>query len=221
MAGFQYSGYQIICELRPPLMSGSRQLGPEWVLAAFFSSRGNPREEITELLEAARRLWPSIQAHACKERSGKSREDALALATEVWEGVLQSVAKSLQRASGKRREIQDLDAYLFGAFHHRFNRALLRERRTREPLEQLPSNGDLGRLRHVDGSEEQLILEQQIQVREAIEKMDDWTRKVWAARQYGYSWREIADYFRLTEPQVKLRFRYAVTRLRTRFNRRK
>jgi DNA-directed RNA polymerase specialized sigma24 family protein len=202
-------------------MSASRQLGPEWVLSAFCSSLGHPGETITELLEAARRLWPSIQAHACKERSGKSREDALALATEVWEGVLQSVAKSLQRASGKRPAIRDLDAYLFGAFHHRFNRALLRERRTREPLEQIPSNGDLGRLRHGHSSEVEQILEQQIQVREAIGKMDDWTRKVWAARQYGYSWREIADYFRLTEPQVKLRFRYAMNRLRARFNRRK
>jgi DNA-directed RNA polymerase specialized sigma24 family protein len=113
-----------------------------------------------------------------------------------------------------------LDAYLFGAFHHRFNRALLRERREREPLEQIPPNGDLGRLRHVHSSEIEQILEQ-IQVREAIRKMDDWTRKVWAARQYGYSWREIADYFHLTEPQVKLRFRYAIARLRTRFNRRK
>lgn len=201
-------------------MSAGRQLGPEWVLRTFFSSREHPREEITELLEAARRLWPSIQAHACKERSGKSREDALALATEVWEGVLQSVAKSLERASGKRAAIQDLDAYLFGAFHHRFNRALRRERRIREPLEQLAFEDDLGRLRHVDNSESQRILEQQIQVREAIEKMDGWTRKVWAARQYGYSWREIAHNFHLTEPQVKLRFRYAITRLRTRFNRR-
>ena len=202
-------------------MFASRQLGPEWVLSAFCSSLGHPGEEITELLEAARRLWPSIQAHACKERTGKSREDSLALATEVWEGVLQSVAKSLQRASGKRPAIQDLDAYLFGAFHHRFNRALVRERRIREPLEQIPSNGDLGRLRHVHGSETEQILEKQIQVKEAIAKMDDWTRKVWAARQYGYSWREIADYFCLTEPQVKLRFRYAIARLRARFNRRK
>src|SRR5215469_8143026 len=112
-------------------MSASRQLGPEWVLSAFFASGDHAREEITELLEAARRLWPSIQAHACRERSGKSRDDALTLATEVWEGVLRSVGKSFRRSSRKRQAIQDLDAYLFGAFHHRFNRALLRERRTR------------------------------------------------------------------------------------------
>lgn len=201
-------------------MSASRQLGPEWVLSTFCSAGGYPREEITELLEAARRLWPSIQKHACKEHRGKSREDALALATEVWESVLQSVAKSFQRASGKRPAVQDLDSYLFGAFHHRFNRALLRERRTRAPLEPIPSNGELGRLPHVHSSEIEQIL-QQIQVREAIARMDNWTRKVWAARQYGYSWREIADYFSLTEPQVKLRFRYAIARLRARLNHRK
>ena len=200
-------------------MSASRPLGPEWVLSSLFASR-HPREEITELLEAARRLWPSIQAHACKERNGESREDAVAFATEVWEGVLQSVAKSFQRSSSKREAIQNLDAYLFAAFHHRFNRAQLRERRKRDQLEQLPSNGNFGRLRLAHKSEEERILEQQIQVREVIENMDDWTRRIWTARQYGYSWREIADYFRLTEPQVKLRFRYAITRLRIRFNRR-
>ena len=199
-------------------MSASRQFGPEWVLSAFFASRGHPREQINELADAARRLWPSIQAHACKERSGKSREEALALATEVWEGVLQSVGKTLQRSNGKRPAIQDLNAYLFGAFHHRFNRALLKERRTRALLQQLPTNGDLGRLRQAHTSEVEGVLERSIQVREAIEKMDDWTRRVWAARQYGYSWREIADYYRLNEPQVKMRFRYAIARLRIRFN---
>jgi hypothetical protein len=49
--------------------------------------------------------------------------------------------------------------------------------------------------------------------------MDEWTRKVWAARQYGYSWREVAIYLGLTEPQAKLRFRYAIGRLRTRLGR--
>jgi hypothetical protein len=82
-------------------MSASRQFGPEWVLSASFASRGHPREEINDLADAARSLWPSIQAHACKERSGKSREDSLALATEVWEGVLQSVAENASTVQRK------------------------------------------------------------------------------------------------------------------------
>ena len=94
----------------------------------------------------------------------------------------------------------------------------MKERRTRALLQQLPTNGDLGRLGQAHTPEVERVLERSIQVREAIAKMDDWTRKVWAARQFGYSWREIADYYRLNEPQVKMRFRYAIARLRIRFN---
>jgi len=49
-----------------------------------------------------------------KNEAEKSREDPLALAHAVWEGVLRSVAKSSQRSSCRRQAIQDLDAYLFG-----------------------------------------------------------------------------------------------------------
>src|SRR5438105_457930 len=171
-----------------------------------------------ELADAARRLWPGVQAHVRKEQPGKSFDEAIALATEVWEGVLRSVAKTLQRSNGKRAQIESLDAYLFGVFHHRFNRALKKDRLRREILRSLPSNGDLGRLRQAHDSEVHRV-EQSLQVQEAVRRMDDWTRKVWAARQYGYSWREIAEHFNLTEPQAKLRFRYAIGKLRARFSR--
>jgi DNA-directed RNA polymerase specialized sigma24 family protein len=151
-------------------MSASRELGPEWVLSASFSSSGNSRVEITELTEAARRLWPGVQAHARKEQAEARFDDALALATEVWEGVLRSVAKTLERSNGKCRQIENLDAYLFGAFHHRFNRALRKDRRRREVLEQMPSNGDLGRLRRAHDSEVQRAIEQSIQLRQAFER---------------------------------------------------
>jgi RNA polymerase sigma factor (sigma-70 family) len=200
-------------------MSASRELSPDWVLSSFIPSNGNSRDEIMELADAARRLWPGVQAHARKEQPGKSLDEALALATEVWEGVLQSVAKTLQRSNGRRAQIESLDAYLFGAFHHRFNRALRKDRRRREMLRSLPSNSDISRLRQAHHSEVQRTLEQSLQVQEAVRRMDDWTRKVWAARQYGYSWREIAEYFDLTEPQAKLRFRYAIGKLRALFSR--
>jgi DNA-directed RNA polymerase specialized sigma24 family protein len=86
-------------------------------------------------------------------------------------------------------------------------------------LQHLPSSGDLGQLRQAHDSEAQRVLEQSIQVKEAVQRMDEWTRKVWAARQYGYSWREIARHFGLTEPQAKLRFRYAIGKLRARLGR--
>jgi hypothetical protein len=79
-------------------MSASRELSPDWVLSSFILSNGNSRDEIMELADAARRLWPGVQAHARKEQPGKTFDEAIALATEVWEGVLQSVAKTLQRS---------------------------------------------------------------------------------------------------------------------------
>jgi DNA-directed RNA polymerase specialized sigma24 family protein len=135
----------------------SRPLGPEWVLSRFISPVGDAQDEINELV----------------------------LATEVWEGVLQSVAKTVQRSNRKNWRIQNTEAYLFGAFHHRFNRALKKERRRREIIQHLPSSGDLERLRQAHDSRVVHDLEQSIQVNEAVRSMDEWTRKVWAARQYG------------------------------------
>jgi DNA-directed RNA polymerase specialized sigma24 family protein len=84
-------------------------------------------------------------------------------------------------------------------------------------VEYLPLGRDLERLRQAHDSKAVADLDRSIQVKQTIESMDDWTRTVWMARQAGYSWREIAEYLRLTEPQAKLRFRYALGRLRARF----
>jgi len=197
----------------------SRPLGPEWVLSRFISPVGDAQDEINELVIVARRLWPRIQKHARREQPEKNSDEALVLATEVWEGVLQSVAKTVQRSNRKNWRIQNTEAYLFGAFHHRFNRALKKERRRREIIQHLPSSSELERLRQAHDSKVVRDLEQSIQVNEAVRSMDEWTREVWAARQYGYSWREIAVHLGLTEPQAKLRFRYAIGKLRARLGR--
>jgi len=196
----------------------SRELGPEWVLSAFLPIAGaRGHDDVSELAIVARRLWPRVQAHAGKELANKTSDDAMALATDVWESVLQSVAKTMCRSNGKGRPILNLDAYLFGAFHHRFNRALRKERRRREMVEYLPLGRDLERLRPAQDLKSVADLDRSIQVKQTIENMDDWTRTVWMARESGYSWGEIAEYLRLTEPQAKLRFRYALGRLRARF----
>lgn len=196
----------------------SRELGPEWVLSALLpNAEAGSHDDVSELAIVARLLWPGVQAHARKELTNKTSDDAMALATEVWEAVLQSVAKTMHRSNGKGRPILSLEAYLFGAFHHRFNRALRKERRRREMMKHLPLNRDLERLRQAHNSKAVADLDRSIQVKQTIESMDDWTRRVWIARQYGYSWKEVAKYMRLTEPQAKLRFRYAIGRLRARF----
>ena len=196
----------------------SREMGPEWVLSAFLvNAEAWDQDDIGELAIVARRLWPRVQAHARKELTNKTSDDMTALATDVWESVLRSVAKTMCRSNGKSRPILNLEAYLFGAFHHRFNRALRRERRRREMVEYLPLGRDLERLRHAHDSKAVSDLDRSIQVKQTIENMDDWTRTVWMARQAGYSWKEIAEYLRLSEPQAKLRFRYALGRIRARF----
>ena len=194
----------------------SRELSPEWVLSSFIPPTAAPHHEITELIAVARRLWPSIQAHAHREQPGKSSDDALAFASEIWEGVLRSVAKTIQRSRGRNWKIRDMEAYLFGAFHHRFNRALKKERRRLQTIQHLPTSLYLERLAQAHDSKAVRDLEQSIQLKEAVRNMDEWTRKVWAARQYGFSWKEIAMQLGLTEHQVKLRFRYAIGKLRAR-----
>jgi RNA polymerase sigma factor (sigma-70 family) len=194
----------------------SSELSPEWVLSSFIPPIAAPQHEITDLIVVARLLWPRVRAHAYREQPGKSSDEALAFASEVWEGVLRSVAKTIQRSNGKDWRIKNMEAYLFGAFHHRFNRALKKERRRLQMMQLLPSSHDLERFLQAHDSKAVCDLEQSIQLKEAVRKMDEWTRKVWAARQYGYSWKEIATQLRLTEPQVKLRFRYAIGKLRAR-----
>jgi len=195
-----------------------RELGPEWVLSDFLANaEAWDQDDIGELAIVARRLWPRVQAHARNELTNQVSDDTMALATDAWESVLRSVAKTMCRSNGKGRPILNLEAYLFGAFHHRFNRSLRRERRRREMVEYLPLGRDLERLRHAHDSKSVADLDRSIQVKQTIENMDDWTRTVSMARLAGYSWKEIAEYLRLTEPQAKLRFRYALGRLRARF----
>ena len=168
----------------------SRELGPEWVLSAFLqNTEARGHDDVSELAIVARRLWPRVQAHARKELTNKTSDDAMALATDVWESVLRSVAKTMCRSNGKGRPILNLEAYLFGAFHHRFNRALRRDRRRREMVEYFPLGRDLERLRHAHDSKAVSDLDRSIQVKQTIENMDDWTRNVWMARQAGYSWK--------------------------------
>lgn len=169
-----------------------------------------------ELKAVASRLWPRVQAHARRELGNKNPDDGVALAAEVWEGVLQSVSKTLQRRNETSPGIVDPEAYLFGAFLHRFNRAMKRERRRQETIELVPSTRELEQLPGALDLKSARDLERSIQVKEAIENMDDWTRKVFAARVYGYSWREIAELHGLTEHKAKLRFRYALGRLAAR-----
>jgi len=193
----------------------SPDLNPEWVLSKRSSDKKiQPLER--ELTAAATRLWPRVQAHACRELSNKNSADGIALAAEVWEGVLQSVAKTVARRNRRAPGIVDLDAYLFGVFHHRFNRALKKERRRQETIELVPSTRDLEQLPGAHDAQSPRNLERSLQVNEVVRNMDDWTRRVWTAKQYGYSWREIAEQIGLREQAAKARFHNALRKLAAR-----
>jgi DNA-directed RNA polymerase specialized sigma24 family protein len=81
-------------------------------------------------------------------------------------------------------------------------------------FQHFPSGHELEVLRQAHDSKAARQIEQSVQIKEAVQSMDEWARKVWIARKYGYSWHEIGVFFGLTDAQAKLRFRYAIARLR-------
>jgi DNA-directed RNA polymerase specialized sigma24 family protein len=179
----------------------SHEVGPEWVVSSLVTRNPIAQAQISELLEVARRIWPRVQSHAIKEQPRKSPDEAIGLASEVWESALQSIGKTIVRSSGAL-SIRDFDAYLFGVFVHRLNRALRRERRRREIVQYFPSTHELETLRQANDSKAAREIERSAQVKEFIQRMDEWTRKVWVARKYGYSWHEIAVFFGITDAQA-------------------
>ncbi len=183
---------------------------PEW----FTSPSPGTQDHINDLVIVARRLWPRIQARTIREQPQKNPEDAIAIASDIWESALQSIAKTVVRSNGRGVGIRDLDAYLFGVVIHRFNRTLRKERKRREMFQYLPSAHDLDVLRQAHDSKAAHDIEQSVQIKEVIHSMDEWPRKVWIARKYSYSWQKIASFFGMTDTQGKLKFPYALAQLR-------
>jgi len=189
----------------------------EWAIPRPGKSRdtgSSPAQ--AKLLAAAREAWPHVLAHARRTLAGRGPDsENITLAAEVWEGVLRSVSRALHRRRSQQH-IADLNAYLIGAFHHRFNRVLKRERRRTETIELVPSIQDLEQMESARDVQWVSDLERAITIREIVDQMDDWTKRVWKARQLGYSWKEIAEHLGLNQPQAKMRFRYGVEKTRDR-----
>ena len=188
----------------------------DWVL--FPAREGATKSDVSpdeELVSAAREAWPHVRAHAQKEFHQRSLgPDSASLAAQIWERVLRSVSRTRQRNQDHRVAISDLESYLIGAFHRRFNKALLREEKRVETIEFVSSNVDLEQIESgQDGSwvEE---LERTITIREISDRMDGWTKKVWQARQYGYSWRDISGFSGLSEQAAKKKFEYGLEKVR-------
>lgn len=178
--------------------------GPEWILLGV-----EPRSDSTtesELVKAARSAWPKALAHVRREQPHDRHDDAV-LATEVWEDVLQSVSKTLGRMNGRRGAITDMEAYLLGTFYHRFNRALRKERRREKTIHVVSSVQELEVLGAPSHAGREHDIERAIHAQEILQRMDVWSRKVWIAREYGYSWKQIGNRLGIPGDSVMLRFR--------------
>ena len=188
----------------------------EWVLRRLQQETGgNPDPLPEEVLVAARAAWPRVVIHAAREleRESSSRE-VEALAADIWEAVLRSVCKALQRKGKYTSSIGDLESYLLAAFHHRFHRFLKTEHERREIFQSASGTLDLDLVETGRDTEWVSELERKITVRQITDRMDGWTRKVWEARQYGYSWKEISTWLGVTEQQAKMKFQYGLEKTR-------
>jgi DNA-directed RNA polymerase specialized sigma24 family protein len=189
----------------------------DWVLFGSQDGAVRPVGIDEELLTAAREAWPRMVAHVRSELAGKEfGPERTAIAAEVWGRVLRSVARTRQRNRNHRPPISDLQSYLIGAFHHRFNRFLRKEQRRLQTIELLSADADLERIESALDTTWVDELEKAITVRQIANHMDGWTRKTLQARQYGYSWREIAAWSGLTEETAKKKYEYGVEKTRQR-----
>ena len=188
----------------------------EWVLFGIKQGPGGQPFAIDEeLLAAAREAWPCVLAHVRGELFDKELgPERTALAADIWDRVLRSVAKTRQRNKDYRPAISDLESYLIGVFHHRFNRLLKKEQKRAETIELVSSVLDLERFEAALDTEWAEQLERAISVRQITDLMDGWTKKVWQARQYGYSWKDISTWLGVTEQQAKMKFQYNLEKIR-------
>ena len=188
----------------------------DWVLfSASEKESKNPPVSDEELIFAAREVWPRVRVYAKKELSTNGLgSDTSSMAAQVWERMLRSVSRTRQRYTDHRQPIADLQSYLFLAFVHRFKRAVQQEQKHAERIELVSSSVDLERLESAQDIGWVEELERAIAVREITDRMDPWTKKVWQARQLGYSWKEIATWLGVSEQQAKMKFQYGLEKTR-------
>lgn len=188
----------------------------DWVLFPDKEREaGGSSSPDNDLIAAAREAWPHVLAHARKEFHQRGLgSDSQSLAAQVWEGVLRAISKARQRNSDNRPPIADLQSYLIVAFHRRFNKALLREQKRVEVIALVSSTIDLERIESARDASWIEELERAITIREITDRMDEWTKKVWEAQEYGFSWKKIASWLGMTEQQAKKKYYYNLEKIR-------
>jgi DNA-directed RNA polymerase specialized sigma24 family protein len=186
-----------------------------WILG--LGSNDLADAQTSKLLKSSRLAWPRVLAHTRKELAGQqlSPQEINSVAFEIWEVVLRSVWKTIQRRPANETEIANLENYLIGAFHHRLNRHLKLRRRNAGMIQFLPPE-DLAELGNTKQSSrnQATLTEDRIQLREVYAMIDDNARKAVIARLYGFSWSDIAKTFEMEEQNLIMRVQYAIRKVR-------
>lgn len=188
----------------------------EWVIRNLEGeAKAGASHLSAAVLRAAMVVWPRVVALVANElkREGSS-EESWALAVDIWEGVLRSVIKAVNRNGDSSASIRDPESYLLVAFQHRFRRFQKAERVRRERFPSASASLDLGLIEGARDTTWILELERAITVRQITDRMDPWTKRSWQARQFGYSWKEIAARSGLTEQAAKKKFEYGLEKTR-------
>ena len=190
----------------------------EWVIRKLQQEAGgNANPFPAEVLAAARVVWPRIPVLVAAEiKPEGSLREAEALAAEIWEEVLRSVSRAIGRNGNYASSIRDPESYLLVAFQHRFRRFRKAEHARRDRFPSASTSLDLGLVEGTQDATRILELERAITVRQIIDRMDPWTKKAWQARQFGYSWKEIAGRSGLSEQAAKKKFAYGLEKTRQR-----
>ena len=188
----------------------------EWVLFARKPDAGGPPLSVDEeLVAAARKAWPHVLAHVRRRLLDKEPgRERTARAAEIWDRVLLSVAMTRRRNKELRSPIMDLESYLIGAFHHRFNRELKKEQKRAATFEAFPSVLDLEQFKAATDAEWVEQLERAIEAGQIIDRMNPWMKKVWQRLQCYYPWKAIAAWLGITEQQAKMKFYYGLQKIR-------
>ena len=186
-----------------------------WIIGLRDDSEADGRT--LKFLEGSLRAWPRVLAHVRHELSNStlSGDEAESLALEIWEQTLRSVWRTWQERPNLADRIENLENYMIGAFHHRLNRFLKRQRLRDAVMEFRPLE-ELVRMKGAVNVDEGFAprVQRGIQLQKAYMEMKEDIRLALTAKMYGFSWKDIAKRFGIDEQNLIMRVQYAIRKVR-------
>jgi DNA-directed RNA polymerase specialized sigma24 family protein len=177
-------------------------------------------EQTSKFLVSSSLAWPRVLTRARNEVShqGLNSDEITSLALEIWEKTLRSVWTTWQQRPSWAGQIQNLENYLIGAFHHRLNRHL-KQKRQRDSIVEFRPLEELVEMRGAGNVDEDCAprIHRGIQLEQAYTGMNQNMRRALLARLYGFSWSEIAAQLQIREQNLIMRVQYAIRKARGRF----